>query len=296
MGRITMANIRISHGEKVFTIFNYIVLTLLALVTLYPFLHITSIAFSTQAEAVRIGLHLYPRHIDTSSIVKVLGSSDIWGAYYNTVWRTVIGTTLSVLTTGMGAYALSKKYLPLRKLIMGLILFAMYFSGGLIPNFLLIRSLGLFNSRWAMILPSLVWGFNIIVMKNFFISIPESLEESARIDGASDFTIFYKIIVPLSLPVIATIAMWMGVYHWNAYMDNLIYINNKDLFVLQRMIRNLIISSNMSHMESMNDASSLSPESLKASTILVSTIPIILVYPFAQKYFMKGVMIGAVKE
>ena len=290
-----MANTKITTGERAFEIFNYIALTLLSIITLYPFLHITSIAFSTQAEAMRMGLHLYPREIDTASIIKVFQSKDIWGAYYNTIWRTVVGTTLSVFTTGMGAYALSKKYLPFRKIVMSMILFTMYFSGGLIPNFLLIRSLGLFNSRWAMVLPSLVWGFNIIIMKNFFTSIPASLEESAKIDGASDLLIFYRIIVPLSLPVIATIAMWMGVHHWNAYMDNLMFINDKNLFVLQRMIRNLIIDSNVSHMESMNDASSLSPESLKASTILVSTIPIILIYPFAQKYFMKGVMIGAVK-
>jgi putative aldouronate transport system permease protein len=287
--------IKMTTGEKIFTAFNYTFMIILGCLTIYPFIHVTSVAFSTQSEAIRPGLHFYPKQIDASSFFKIFQSGEIWGAYYNTIYRTVVGTLLSVITTGMGAYALSKKYLPLRKTFMAMILFTMYFSGGLIPSFLLIRGLGLMNSRWSMILPSLVWGFNIIIMKNFFQTIPESLEESAKIDGATDFKIFWQIIVPLSKPVFATIAMWMGVYHWNAYMDNLIYITDKNLYVLQRLIRNLIIDSNMLNMEVMADAASLSPESLKASTILVSTVPILLVYPFAQKYFIKGVMIGAVK-
>lgn len=290
-----MTKIKQSYGEICFDICNYIFLCCLCIITLYPFIHITSVSFSSQAEAMRSGLHLYPKEFDASAFKKVFESSDIWRAYYNTLWRTIVGSSLSVLTTGMGAYAISKKHLPFRKLIMAIILFAMYFSGGMIPNFLLIRTLGLFDTRWAMVLPSLVWGFNIIVMKNFFISIPDSLEESARIDGASDLLIFFRIIVPLSTPVIATIAMWMVVHHWNSYMDNLMYTNDKNLYVLQRMIRNLIINSTVSDMESMNDASTLSPESLKASTILISTLPIIMVYPFLQKYFIKGVMIGAIK-
>jgi len=292
-----MYKYNISVGEKIFTIVNYIILIGLGLVTLYPFIHVTCIAFSTQAEAMRPGLHLWPREIDTSSFELILGADDIWNAYYNTIYRTILGTFLSVLTTGMGAYALSKKYLPLRNIFLGAILFTMYFSGGIIPSYLLIRGLGLLNNRWSMILPSLVWGYNLIVMKNFFQNIPESLEESARIDGASDFIIFIKIIVPLSMPVIATIALWMAVYHWNAYFDNLMYINDKSKYVLQRMIRGLIVSANMyySDISALNETSNIWPESLKSATILVSTVPILLVYPFVQKYFVKGVMIGAIK-
>jgi putative aldouronate transport system permease protein len=185
--------------------------------------------------------------------------------------------------------------MPLRKTIMGIFLFAMYFSGGMIPQFLLIRSLGLMNSRWAMVLPSLVWGFNLIVMRNFFMSLPPSMEESAQIDGANEWLIFFRIVMPLSLPVVATIAMWMGVYHWNAYMDNLMYFTDKNLFVLQRIIRALVVSNSMAGLEGLNDAAVTNPESLKGATILVATVPILLVYPFLQKYFVKGVMIGAVK-
>jgi putative aldouronate transport system permease protein len=290
-----VTRIRKSAGQRAFTVANTTFLLLVCAVTVYPFVHVTSIAFSTYPEAIRTGLHLFPREIDFSTINKVLAASEIWTAYYNTVWRTVIGTLLSVVVTGMGAYALSKKTLPFRRTIMTMFLFTMYFSGGIIPSFLLMRSLHLLNSRWSMVLPSLVWGFNIIVMRNFFMAIPESLEESAAIDGASELRIFFSIIVPLSLAVIATIAMWMGVFHWNAYFDNLIYITDRGKYVLQRMIRALIIDADMGGMQSMNDASVLSPEQLKAATILISTVPIIFVYPFAQKYFIKGVMIGGVK-
>lgn len=290
-----MSKIKMTTGENVFNIFNYFILTFFCILTLYPFIHVASVAFSTSSEAIRPGLHLYPRQIDFSSFAEVFKSGEIWHAYLITIFRTIVGTFLSVLFTGLGAYAISKKYLPLRRSIMGIILFAMYFSGGLIPSYLVIRGLGLMNTLWAMILPNLVWGFNIIVMKNFFQAIPESLEESAKIDGASDFTVFFKLIVPLSTPVIATIAMWMAIFHWNAYLDNLIYINDRSLYVLQRMIRNLIIDSNMMGMESLQNASTLSSESLKASTILVSTLPILMVYPFVQKYFIKGVMLGSVK-
>ena len=291
----TTNNIKKPFGEEVFDMFNIIFLALLSIIMLYPFIHVISVAFSTQAEAIRPGLHLYPKELDINAMKQVLGAPEIWQAYWNTIQRTVIGTILSVFCTGMGAYAISKKYLPYRKGIMLFILFAMFFSGGMIPDYLLIRNLRLMNSIWSMIFPSLVWGFNMIVMRNFFEGIPESLEESARLDGANDFIIFSKVFIPLSKPVIATISMWMAVHHWNAYMDNLLYINDNSKYVLQRMIRNLIIDAQSSYMESMSGSASLSPESLKAATILVSVLPIIIVYPFIQKYFMKGVMIGAVK-
>ncbi len=290
-----MARIRTSAAYRAFAIANAAFLVVLGLATIYPFVHVASIAFSTYPEAIRTGLHLYPREIDLSSIRRVFAAPEIWSAYFNTVWRTVVGTTLSVLVTGMGAYALSKKTLPFRRIIMTMFLFTMYFSGGIIPTFLLMRTLHLLNSRWSMVLPSLVWGFNIIVMRNFFLTIPESLEESAQIDGASELRIFFAIVAPLSLAVIATIAMWMGVFHWNAYFDNLIYITDRGKYVLQRMIRALIIDADMGGYESMNDASVLSPEQLKAATILISTLPILFVYPFAQKFFIKGVLIGGVK-
>ncbi len=289
------SGIKRSLGERLFDWFNILFMIFLCAVMAYPIIHVTAIAFSSYQESLRIGLHLWPREIDLTSLEKVFKAGEIWRSYYNTIWRTVVGTTLSVLVTGLGAYAVSKPYMPLRKTIMSIFLFAMYFSGGMIPQFLLMRSLGLMNNRWAMVLPSLVWGFNMIVMRNFFMSLPASMEESAQIDGANEWLIFFRIVMPLSLPVVATIAMWMGVYHWNAYMDNLLYFTDKNMFVLQRIIRALVVSNSMAGLEGLNDAAVTNPESLKGATILVATVPILLVYPFLQKYFVKGVMIGAVK-
>jgi putative aldouronate transport system permease protein len=290
-----MSRVRSTAGERIFNMFNIVFLILFSCVMVYPFIHVASVAFSSKSEASRPGLHLYPREIDTTSVKKIITTPEILNAYSNTIFRTLAGTVLSVSCTGMGAYALSKRTLPCRKIIMYIIIFAMFFSGGMIPEYLLIRNLGLINSLWSMILPSLVWGLNIIIMKNFFNAIPSSLEESARLDGANDFLILRKVFFPLSKPVVATVAMWMAVHHWNAYMDNLLYITDNKKYVLQRMIRNLIIDAQVSYMESMSSNAALSLESLKSAAILVSIVPIIMIYPLVQKHFIKGVMIGAVK-
>ena len=290
-----MRTIKSSFGEKTVDISIIVFLLVFSCIVIYPFLHVTSVALSSRTESIRPGLHLYPKEIDLTSIKQVITAPELLNAYKNTIIRTILGTVLSVLITGMGAYAISKKGLPCKKFIMSIIVFAMFFSGGMIPEYLLIRNLGLMNTMWSMILPSLVWGLNMIIMRNFFIAIPESLEESAKLDGANDLIIFGKVYLPLSKPVIATISMWMAVHHWNAYMDNLLYITDNNKYVLQRMIRNLIIDANTGYMESMSSNASLALESLKSATILISVVPIILVYPFIQKYFIKGVMIGAVK-
>lgn len=290
-----MAGIRKTRSEKAFDLFNYGFMIVLCIVMAYPIIHVFSIGMSSYAESIRIGVHIIPREWDFSALEKVFSSTDIWRAYYNTIWRTAVGTVLSTLVTALGGYAVSKSYLPMRRTIMGIFLFAMYFSGGTIPTFMLIRSLGLMNNRWSMVLPSLVWGFNMIVMRNFFQSIPSDMEESAQIDGANEWIILFRIVLPVSKAVVATIAMWMCVYHWNAYMDNLMYFTDKNHYVLQRIIRNLVVENTMSGLESLSDASTTNPESLKGATIMVATLPILMVYPFAQKYFIKGVMLGAVK-
>lgn len=290
-----MAHMAKTRSEKAFDVFNHVFMALLCIVMAYPIIHVFSVGMSSYAESIRIGIHILPREWDFSALQKVFNSSDIWRAYYNTIWRTAVGTVLSTLVTALGGYAISKHYLPLRRTLMGLFLFAMYFSGGTIPTFMLIRSLGLMNSRWSMVLPSLVWGFNMIVMRNFFQSIPVDMEESAQIDGANEWVILFKIVLPVSKAVVATVAMWMCVYHWNAYMDNLMYFTDKQQYVLQRIIRSLVVENTMSGLESLSDANVTNPESLKGATIMVATLPILMVYPFAQKYFIKGVMIGSVK-
>lgn len=286
---------KLSRGEVVFLNINNVFLFLLCLLMVYPIVHVFSIAFSSYEESIRIGFHVWPRQVDLTPLKKVFASQDIWRSYYNTIWRTVVGTVLSTLVTALGGYAISKRYLPMRRFFVGIFLFAMYFSGGVVPTFMLIRSLGLMNNRWSMVLPSLVWGSNMIIMRNFFESIPQDMEESAQLDGANEWIILFRIVMPVSKAVIATIAMWMCVYHWNAYMDNLMYFTDKNQYVLQRIIRSLVVDNSMSGLEAMSDMTVTNPESMKAATILVSTVPILLVYPFAQKYFIRGVMIGAVK-
>lgn len=271
-----------------------VLLVLFGMSTLYPFIHVASVAFSTQAAAARPGFHFWPSEIDASNFAYVITSPEIGVSYLNTIHRTVIGTVLALIVTGLASYALSKTDLPGRVVIMFLFVFTMYFNGGLIPNFLLVRSLGLYNSRWAMILPRLAAAFHIIIFKNFFQSIPGEIEESAKMDGATYPTIFARIIVPLSLPVVATVGLWLAVSHWNAYLDNLVFIQDKSKFVLQRLIRSLLVENDMETLQS-GDESQIFPESLKAATILVSTLPILAVYPFIQKYFIKGIMLGSVK-
>ena len=284
-----------TRGEKIFDAVNYTLMVFLCIVMIYPIVHVFAISMSSYTESIRIGFHIIPHEWDFSALEKVFKSDNIWTAYGNTIWRTVVGTALSTLVTALGGYAISKSYLPMRRTMMAVFLFAMYFSGGTIPTFMLIRTLGLMNNRWSMVLPSLVWGSNMIVMRNFFQGLPSDMEESAQIDGANEWVILFRIVLPCSKAVLATIAMWMCVYHWNAYMDNLMYFTDSMGFVLQRMIRMLVVENSMSGMESLSDSAITNPESLKAATIVVATVPILLVYPFAQKYFIQGVTLGAVK-
>lgn len=284
-----------TRGEKIFDAVNYTLMVFLCIVMIYPIVHVFAISMSSYTESIRIGFHIIPHEWDFSALEKVFKSDNIWTAYGNTIWRTVVGTALSTLVTALGGYAISKSYLPMRRTMMAVFLFAMYFSGGTIPTFMLIRTLGLMNNRWSMVLPSLVWGSNMIVMRNFFQGLPSDMEESAQIDGANEWVILFRIVLPCSKAVLATIAMWMCVYHWNAYMDNLMYFTDSKGFVLQRMIRMLVVENSMSGMESLSDSAITNPESLKAATIVVATVPILLVYPFAQKYFIQGVTLGAVK-
>jgi putative aldouronate transport system permease protein len=203
-----------------------------------------------------------------------------------------------MLATIMTAYPLSKKYFPNRSFWTSLLIFTMFFSGGLIPNYLMVRSLGIYNTVWSMVLPGLISTYNMIIMRNFFMNIPGELEESARIDGANDFLILARIIVPVSGPIIATVALWTMVSHWNAWFDCMIYISTTSKQVLQLMLRRIVLEGTMQLMElntTTTDMGLTNPDSVKAATIMVATMPILMVYPFLQKYFVKGVLIGSLK-
>ncbi|SHE09944.1 Inner membrane ABC transporter permease protein ycjP [Chlamydia abortus] len=288
-----------SFGEKAFDTFNVIFLTLFAFTAVYPFIDVLVVSFSTPAAANVYGLKLWPKEFSAEAYKAVFDNRMIWVGYYNTVYRTVLGTFLNVIFTVLCAYPLSKKYLPNRNLFTMMIVFTMFFSGGLIPNYLLVKELGLLDNRMALILPGLIAAFSMIIVRNYFMSLPEEIEESAKMDGANDFRVLFSIVLPVSKPIIATIALWYAVAHWNAWFDSLLYISNPEKTVLGNVLRKIVIegSAQFQQFESYDPTreNAVTPDIIKAATIMVATIPIICVYPFVQKYFVKGIMIGSLK-
>lgn len=287
---------RRTKGEMVFNIFNIILLTLFSIVCLYPFLYTLTISLSTTAEATKEGLHLFTLNPTLESYKMAFASGNIITAYKNTIFRTVVGTAAALLVSLMFAYGISRNDLPGRKVFSNLLIFTMLFNGGTIPTYLVIKGLGLLDSVWVYILPSLIGAYNVIIARSFFKSIPEALHESAVLDGASEFTIFFKIYIPLSKAVIMTLLLWIAVAHWNSWYDALIYINNNDKITVQLLLQRMIQSAQVKVVSSASDeAVTVMPATIRAATTMIATLPILVVYPFIQKHFMGGVMLGAVK-
>lgn len=290
-----------TKGEKIFNVFNYIILTALAFTTIYPFLYTLTMSLSTTAEANKIGLHILPNfaEINFDPYKMVFKNAEIWGAYKYTLFRTVVGTLLSLLVTCFYGYALSRPNLPLKKFFTSYIMFTMLFSGGQIPTYLNIRSLNLINNIWVYVLPMLIGAYNVIVAKSFFATLPESLNESAKIDGAGEFRIFFQIIVPLSKPIIMTLALWMAVAHWNEWFSGMMYITDTRKQVVQNYIQRIVNEGNTNLISDVNasqaDKTQVTGETIQSASIIVSILPILCVYPFIQKYFVTGVTLGAVK-
>ena len=267
---------------------------LVALVTIIPFLQVVTISMSPPEVAASYGLHLFPTKIDMEGYRSIFKYKLLWSSYYNTIVRTALGTGLSMVLYIVGAYPLSKRYLPNRRFWMFFVIFTMYFSGGMIPSYLLINNwLKLSNTLWALILPPAMSAYNLIIVRNFFESIPDSLEESARIDGARETTVLFRIVVPLSKPVLATVALWCMVSHWNAWYDCMLYIRDDAKYVLQYTLQRILLDGQVQDLD--NIGAKVNTETMKMASIVVSILPIMVVYPFVQKYFTKGVMIGAVK-
>lgn len=288
-----------SVGEKLFDTANVLLLSGFMLLTVYPFLYTLTMSLSTAAEAGREGLHLFPRHITLTAYRMVLHNPEILTGYANTLLRTIVGTALTLLLTCLCAYPLSKRYLPYRGPITFVILFTMLFGAGVVPTYLLIKNLGLIDNRLVYILPGLIAPINVIIVKNFFQQIPESLAESATIDGAGDFRTLFSIYIPLSKPVLATVALWTAVSHWNMWFDAMIYINSDARQVMQTFLQRIVIQNSTALIEKglVNpDLTSFTPETVKAATVIVTILPILFVYPFVQKYFVKGINLGGVKE
>lgn len=286
--------IKTSLASRIFDTALYLFFVLMCITMLYPFWNSFILSLMNPAEAGAMGLKLYPKEPTLSAYKYVLSSNIVIISYRNTILRTVIVTVVGTLMTFLAAYPLANKKLPLRKIITVYMLVPMFFSGGLIPSYLLINDLGIFDSFWALILPCLVTTYNVLIARNFVMSLPESLEESALLDGASYLRVFFSIILPLSTPILATIALWIAVATWNEWFQASIYTRKSDLEVLQTYLRSITIEKSTDLEDTLGNEAILS-RSVEAATILVSIGPIVLIYPFFQKYFVKGVMVGSLK-
>ena len=285
-------NRKIKAGEIIL----YILITLIAFVCLYPMLNVIAYSFSGYNAVLSGKVTFYPIDFTTAAYANILRRNQIWMALRTTVLVTLEGTALSLMLTIFAAYALSRD-IPGRKVISGFILFTMYFGGGMIPTFIVVKGMGLYDTLGALFIPQAINVFNFIVMRTFFRNLPDSLEEAAKIDGASDMQILFQIVLPLSLAIIATMGLFYAVGYWNTYFDALLYIQNPDKYTLQLRLRGLLFGNDLDNSGSNLEGigTQVMTQSLKMATVVVSTLPILAVYPWLQKYFVKGVMLGSVK-
>lgn len=290
-------------GKKKISSFHVItimILSILAIVTIFPFYYVFIVSFSS-LEAISSHVpYLFPYVFDPEGYKMVFSEPRFLSSFLNSVFVTVAGTVINMLLSVFGAYALSKKRLAGRKVILSMILFTMLFSGGLIPYYLVVSGLHLSNTIWAMIIPSAINTFYLIIMKNYFSSLSPSLEEAAKIDGANDIQILFRVMLPISLPFIATFVLFYSVERWNEWWNALLFINDSSLQPLQIYMRNLLVNYNnqMSQqaMLILGDKRSANFQAVQMASIVVSTVPILCIYPFVQRHFVKGVMVGSVKE
>lgn len=289
---------RMTLGDKIFVAAAYVIVALVVISTLYPFIYIVSGSISSADAVLRGEVWLLPRGFNLEAYKIVLKTKELWGAYYNTIWYVVVGTCFSLFMSIITAYPLSRKKFGSRNVIMMVLAFTMFFSGGLIPTYLLIRELNMINTRWALVIPGALSTYNIIIVRTFFEGIPDSLDEAATIDGCNDLQILYRIMLPLTKPIIAVMVLFYAVGQWNSYFGALIYLNEQKLYPLQIILRTILIQYDNTDMVKGGmeiDKVKNIGESVRYATIIVSTLPILCIYPFLQKYFVKGVMIGAIK-
>lgn len=288
--------LRIRHRSDWFVdVVVNVVLFLLILITLVPFMQVITISLSPSEVINTYGIHLFPTKITLEGYRKILDYGLVWVGFRNSILRVVLGTSLSLFLYLLGAYPLSKKTLPHRKLWTWLIFFTMYFSGGLIPSYLLIKNLHLLDNFLVLILPCAISVFSLLIVRNFLQMLPEEVEESAKIDGANDIQILFKIIIPMSKPIIATIGLWTAVSLWNDWFQALIYIQDEAKVVLQLVLRRILLEESFESFDYMSTNMRVNTETMKMAMLVVTVLPIMCVYPFLQKYFIKGTMVGSLK-
>ncbi|MCO7150359.1 carbohydrate ABC transporter permease [Vagococcus lutrae] len=298
--------IKDTKADKIFVGFVYLFLALALVIVLYPLIYIVSASIS-EPQFVNSGeMWLLPKGFTFEGYKTIFQNENIWRGYRNTIFYTALGTTINLAVTLPAAYALSRVDFYGKKLFMNFMLLTMFISGGLIPSYLLIKNLGMIDTIWALVIPNAASVYNIVVTRTFFqSSIPREMEEAAIVDGCSDFKMFIKIILPLSMPIIAVMGLFYGIGHWNSYFNALIYISNKSMYPLQMVLREILVLQDLSSNSTATNVSASTAEMLyskqqlvqviKYGVMIVSTLPVIVVYPFLQRYFVKGVMIGSLK-
>lgn len=287
---------QLTTGDKIAKAINYTLLALLAASCVVPFLYVISISLTPISEVIkRDGLVIIPTNITWTAYKEIMQGGRLLDAYQVTLFRVIVGTLLNLLFTVLTALPLSRRGLPGRSGILLFIVFTMLFSGGIIPSYLLVKQVGLLNSGWSLIIPGLINAFYLMIVKSFFEQLPEAIDEAARIDGAGEFAILTRIVLPLSVPIIATIGLFYAVWHWNSYFDALLYINDAGRQPLQLFLRQILLASVAISGDAAEAANSVNPISVQMASVVVTTLPILVVYPFIQKHFTRGVLLGSVK-
>ncbi len=291
-----------TKGEKIFNVFNITLMVLLCIIMVYPYINQIAVSFNEGNDTMLGGITIFPRKFTLVNYKTVLTNPDFLSAVVISVSKVVLHTLLAVLMTFMSAYSITRKGLPAKRGFTLYLMIPTYISAGVIPTYILYRYLGLIDNYWVYVLPGCFTFYNMVIMRSFLQDLPASIDESAEIDGANEFQIMYKITFPLSLPVLATITLWVAVASWNEYNLTLMYITNRKLYTLQYLMMQIVKESELVQQMAMqasmgNEAATAAPtpDSVKAATLILTTIPIIMIYPFLQKYFVKGITVGAVK-
>ena len=289
--------IKTSLGSKIFDIINVIVMFGLMLIRFYPMVHILFASFSGgNALLAHTGLRFWPVDFSLEGYKMVFKDPMIVKGYMNTLFVVLVGSSISLVLTALGAYFLSRNNVMLQSPVMLYLIFTMFFSGGMIPFYFTVKQLGLYNSLWSLLLPTAMNALNLIIMRTSFAGLPDSLEEAAKIDGANDFQVLIKVMLPMSMATIAVMTLFYAETHWNVFFNPMIYLKTREKFPLQVLLRELLITNSTDNlMQDVNDDKAMIAQVIKYSTIIVSTLPILVVYPFLQRYFTKGVMLGAIK-
>lgn len=284
-------------SNKLFDGVNYVLLTLISLITIIPFVYIVAVSFASPEEVVKGGLLLVPTDFTLSAYKYIFSTDTMIRSIGVSIYVTVLGTLINLLLTSFTAYPLARATLRGRKTIMLMILVTMLFSGGMIPTYFVVKSLGLINTYWSLMIPTAISAFNLIVLKNFFQQIPDGLEDAARIDGCNDIGTLFRIVLPLSMPAMATFGLFYAVGHWNTFFHAVIYINDSEKWPVQVVLRQIVLMSQdkIGDSTSQSDPTDYLPQTIRMASIVVATLPIAIVYPFLQKHFAKGVLLGSVK-